>query len=469
MIELKRIENMKDKINEEVLCVLRKNWNSNKVEIDYITIENSFSDTLEELSIICKSAESDITQLIHFLVSNEKLDQLNMHFRYCESLNGSYQAFTGSKQKLIEEIRRREQLMHLNKKENPGTFDFDKSLRELKVEIIDKYILWSKAYSIKTAYRTCNEDDSVLLFSHRIDGWSNPLYQLTTNFSVEIKTNFGYGRASYFYTKLKYKDIEITPFSEWIDYEYAKFFEIVRYTQAYDLQNENWLEAMKFSRDACNLSMLDEKRFIENYVIDECEKMVSGLEEMFHKEHFDFKTRSRGGYSVDKKGHILIEYRGEKITGALEFISKILEFDHITEMKIFVERIEKCNEKIQPILIEEIKLINIKLGKLNESRADLKPQFDLVCKMNNDYLQKKNILKNHLISSGELVAGSLDIVKLDHAFILAHPEFSAFKAECSRITESYRIIEEKIRILTQTRVNIANYENKISNHKFQVK
>ena len=46
---------------------------------------------------------------------------------------------------------------------------------------------------------------------------------VTPNFSVEIKTNFGYGSVSYFYTKLKYKNIEITPFSEWVDYEFARF------------------------------------------------------------------------------------------------------------------------------------------------------------------------------------------------------------------------------------------------------
>ena len=95
--------------------------------------------------------------------------------------------------------------------------DVEKCETQLKEEIKDKYILWNNAFSINKAYNICKKDKSILSFSHRKDGWSNPVYQLTQNFSVEIKTNFGYGRKSYFYTKLNYKEIDITPVSEWIE------------------------------------------------------------------------------------------------------------------------------------------------------------------------------------------------------------------------------------------------------------
>ncbi len=67
---------------------------------------------------------------------------------------------------------------------------------------------------------------------------------------------------------------------------------------------------MEFSKDACNLSMTDEVKFVEKYVINQCEKMVRGLEEIFNMEHFTFKERKKKPYSKDKKGHVLVEFRG---------------------------------------------------------------------------------------------------------------------------------------------------------------
>ena len=57
----------------------------------------------------------------------------------------------------------------------------------------------------------CTFNLDILTFSHREEGWSNPVYQLTPNFSVEIKTNFGFGSTSYFYTKHNLKGFLMVP------------------------------------------------------------------------------------------------------------------------------------------------------------------------------------------------------------------------------------------------------------------
>lgn len=455
---------MKEKINEEVLCVLRKNKTTNYIEIDYVEIENQFSQIIDKFSSLCDNPSSTLQQVISFIKTTKELEQLTTHYRYCKSLRGAYQAFSANNQATIKEIIEREQWMLLNKRENPETYDLEKNISEFKEELKSKYILWSKAFAINKAYRVCHEDKSILTFSHRIDGWSNPLYQLTPNFSVEIKTNFGYGRASYFYTKLKYKNIEITPFSEWVDYEFAKFSEIVRYTQSHILKNEYWLEAMEFSKDACNLSMTDEQKFVEKYVIDECEQMVSGLEDIFNKEQFSFKTRERSEYTVDKKGHILVEFRGEKISGALDFISKILEFESIASIKSFIRRIEDCNKRIQPILVDEAKIIKAKIENLTKERDELKPKYDLVVAENNEYNKKRAELQKQMLSKGQLNAEWIDANKIDQEFNTIYPDYKEFKEEYKKVTESYRILNEQIHNYTQIRENIVSYNKKIAEH-----
>lgn len=455
---------IKEKINEEILCVLKRN-DKDSVEIGYVDINNPFKSIIEEFVALCDNPETSIQQIINFIQNTEEFEQLTAYYRYCVSLGSAYQAFSANNQETIKDINQRYDLILFNKKENPEKYDSENAVKHLKSEIKNKYILWSKAYAINKTYRICHEDKNILTFSHRIDGWSNPVYQLTPNFSVEIKTNFGYGSVSYFYTKLKYKNIDITPFSEWIDYEFARFSDIIRYTQSYNLKNEHWLEAMEFSRDACNLSLTDEMKFVEKYVIDECEKMVSGLENLFNKEQFTFKDWwTNNKYTRDKKGHILIEFRGEKISGALDFISKILELEKIATIKSFIERIENCNKSIQPILVEEAKILKLKIENLNQERDKLQPQYDEVVKIYANYTAKKAELQAEMVSKEQLNPNWIDTNKLETEFAIRFPEYPEFKKEYNIVTEKYRILTEQIQNNTKVRDNIVSYNEKITKY-----
>lgn len=450
---------MREQINEKVICVLRKNIQTNKMIIDYVKIDKPLTNLINNFIALCENHNTTLEQVINFINTNEEVNQLNAHYRYCNSLKGSYQAFNANNQDIIKDIIQQQQLIISNKENNPREYDVEKAVSEFKQRIIKRYVLWNDAFSINKTYRLCHEDKSILTFSHRIDGWSNPVYQLTANFSVELKTNFGYGHASYFYTKLKYKDIEITPFSDWINYEIAEFSEIIRYTQSYLLENGNWLDAMEFSKEACNLSLQNEVAFVEKYIIEECEKMVSGLEEIFDIDHFSFKNRNNTEYTKDKKGHVLVEFRGEKISGALDFISKILEYDKIASIRSFIKRIEICNKKIQPILVDESKAIKMNITNLKILISELKPKYDKIIAANISYETKKNELKNLMIEDGEI-----DVKRLDSIFNYNYPEYNEFQKEYKSTTESYRIMNEQLNNLTQVYNNIISYTVKIINY-----
>jgi hypothetical protein len=460
---------MEDKINEELICTLVKNQTTNQIEVGYVQIQNSLIRPIDEFLKLCDDPNTSLNDLIAYIRKTTELNLLTAHYKYCVSLRRPYQAFSVNNQDTIIQITNRQQLIQTNNSLNPDNYNPDKKIAEYKQELKEQYLLWSKAFAINKTYRICHEDKSILTFSHRLDGWSNPLYQLTPNFSVEIKTNFGYGNASYFYTKLKYKNIEISPFSEWIEYEFAQFSEIVRYTQSHLLENKYWLEAMNFSKDACNLSMTDEVKFVEKYVIDECEKMVIGLEEIFNKDHFSFKDREKKQYSVDKKGHLLTEFQGEKISGALDFISKILEFEKIAEIKSFIQRIEICNRKIKPILIEELKIIKVKLSNFNSEMTVLKPKYLVIVEKNQFYIKEKTELQRQMTASKQfnpLQYNSLqiDMTKVHLEFNAKFPEFEEFQKEFKSVSDNYRILTQQIQNLTKLFDNITTYNNKISNH-----
>jgi hypothetical protein len=454
---------MREQINEDVLCVLRKDGETNQIKIDYVNIDKPLTALIDKFSDFCDAPETTLQQIINFIETTETLNQLNAHYLYCVSLSGSYQAFTGNNAKTVKEINERYQLMLFNKKESEN-YNLEEAISKFKEEIRLRYLLWHKAFSINKTYRLCHEDSTILTFSHRIEGWSNPVYQLTPNFSVELKTNFGYGYASYFFTKLKYKNIEITPFSEWIYYEIARFSEIVRYTQSYLLSNENWLDAMEFAKEACNLSLINEVEFVKKYIIDECEMMVKGLEDIFNKEHFSFKYRTKTEYKVDKKGHVLVEFRGEKISGALDFISKILEYDSIASIQSFIKRIEVCNKKIQPILVDESKIIKTKIANLKDEISALKPNYENVITEITLYGTKKIELQKEMIINGQLDFRQIDTVKLNAEFNIKYPEYKEFEKEYKSVTESYRMMNEQLLNLIKVYENIIAYTEKINKH-----
>ena len=452
---------MEDRINESVLCVLKMHKSNSIIEIDYIKIEMSLHEVIDKFCAMCDSPSISLQDIINFIKSSVELNKLNTSYKYCTTLYGKYQGFVANNQNVVKEIITVHNIMLLNYQKNPEKHCIKKAVKDYKEELKLRYILWNKAYSIYEAYLLCTFNLDILTFSHREEGWSNPVYQLTPNFSVEIKTNFGFGSKSYFYTKLKYKNIAITPFSEWIIYEKANFSEIIRYSKSHRLSNEYWQEAMEFSRDACNISLTDEELFIEKYVIAECEKMVSGLEMILNEDVFKFMNYEENLYQVNKEGHALVEFRGEKVSGALDFISLILEFENIALIKSFIQRIEECNKTIQPILLNESKLILKKIDKLKIDKSLLQNQYDALITKNNFYDQKKVELQAHMLSNGKLVKTYIDKVKLNSAFNSIYPHFELFSEEFKKISANYRILCEQIHNSMTVCNKIVSYNNKI--------
>lgn len=444
-------DSLLEAINEDKLCVLK--LIQSRVEIDFLEIANPFDQLLLEIKELCQSQEASVESVIDFIQKTKEFDVFNKGFDYCENIAAPYQGVVANSKEYLKDISERYQSIQREFQENLDGYDYLNALSTLKWGIYQRYELWCKANAIDLAYKKCKREDNILTYSHRIIGWADPLYQLTPNFSLELKTNFGYGSASYFYTKLKYKNIEITPFSDWIHYRFAQFNEIIRYSKSHKLLQQSWYEAMSFTKDACNLSLSDEKGFVDKYIIGECEQMVSGLEKILNSDELQFK-RGNDLYKHKFNGHELVVFRGEKITGALDFITKILQFEGIANMSGFVRRIEQSNRKLYPHLVSEINLLEDKINKATYEWNLLQPEYDALKQINQDYNQKKQQLKSQMILSGKLNEINLDENLFDNAFKLAEPDYIKFLEKCHKI-------KEKNAELTSTIMTCSEYKKSI--------
>jgi len=455
---------MNKKINEDVVCVLQKDKCSNRIEIGYLDIVNPIKSIFDSLFTLCDNDNTSIQQIVSYIQTAKEFELINGIHKYCVRLSSPYEGFLVHIDEYIDGINSKYNLYLSNKNDNPESSVFKSAIIHLKSRIKSDFLLWSNAYAIENLYTQCKNDKNILAFSHRICGWSNPGYKLTPNFYIEIITNFGYGSASYFYTKLRYKDIDITPFSDWIIYENANSHEIIRYSKSHVLVNDHWLEAMLFSCEACNLSLTDEEKFVNKYIIDECENMVRGLENFLYKDRFIFTNKKRFSYAVDKQGYVLTEFRGEKISGALDFIGKILSFDFIPSIKSFTTRIEHLNSIIHPILVNETNSLLINIQSLKDEIIALQPLYDNVILLNNEYDIKKDALKDQMIISGDLDPDRTNLLILNAEFENIYTDYKKFKEDYYKVTYGYNGICSNLHKLQILKDKISSHISKIDNY-----
>lgn len=154
---------------------------------------------------------------------------------------------------------------------------------------------------------------------------------------------------------------------------------------------------MEYIKEAYNLPITKPNDFISKYIIGECEKMVIGLEDILTNNSFEFidrknifviaQNKSKRTFEI-KENRELLEYRGEKISGALKFINSIASFKDIATMKTFIFRIENCNRAILPTLKQEIAKLVIELLPLEKELEILTPIYEQAKAIYQEYQEK---------------------------------------------------------------------------------
>ena len=251
------------------------------------------------------------------------------------------------------------------------------------------------------------------------------------------------------------------PFSDWVTYHFARFHEIVRYSKKHSPENKSWLEAMTYARNACNMTLIDEELFVKKYIVQECETMVSRLEEFLEMDDISIRRNdTTEPYKLDKRGRVLIVFRGEKISGALDFISKILEFEKIVAIREFIQRIEECNKRLHPILVTEAAILREKVIELEQEKAKKKPRFDSLNAQNDAYDEKLLELRKKLVDRGMPEDWELP-KKLAEAFKIENPEYEEFEEEFDLYCEQYNLLCQDLRNHVDLRDKVSSYQSKI--------
>ncbi|WP_187477903.1 hypothetical protein [Amniculibacterium sp. G2-70] len=456
------------KINEDFLLLLVDN--NGLIETSTITIDNHFENETLTLKGLCQGENDNINQITLFLSTTLKPKLPNKIFNYCKELDKAYQSVIVNIEEGIKDILTKRDLIYTNEKiavKEEKDFNLGKNIDDLKNQIFERITLWFKVFNIEFAYEKAKKVPNMLVYSHRISGWSNPEYRITDNLKQQVKTNFGYGSVSYFYSLLTFKNIQITPFSEWIDYRYSNFSEVIRYTRSFrsriavlddrdrlryyktKIENTYWNNAIEFTKNAANLSLTNEKEFIEKYIIAECEFLVNGLENFYSESEFDFVDENQVNVETDKiirhrvdiKGYELIDFRTEKIIGALDFITKIIEYSQIVPTNEYIDRLILINKRFIPNVYSAL---NFQKEELKKAQSD----YNVFLIKHNELVEKQKFYQTERIK----LKADFDKQYKD--------EYLEFNESLTKSLEEQKQHNHKIKLHTDNINKLTNYINK---------
>lgn len=465
-----KIEYENEGINKNYILVLL--FEDNTLKIDKINYSENFKNELEILSNLCKNPKDNVFDVVNYIKTSFVSQKLTKkQFNFCLKLDDAYQSVHVNVNAISDQLnidRLKKYQKFFNEINNSDTYLFIKEVCELKVKVLNQMFLWVKGFDIECAYEKAKENSNVRAYSHKISGWSFPNFQITENLEIKINTNFGYGSASYFFVTLVYCGIEITPFSEWIDYRFSFFSHIIRYSKSFRvtipkfnifgefsyfkilISDQSWNNALIYVRDAGNLLLSNESEFVKLYIISECEKMIKGLVDFknsnFHS-FWDYEALSEDQIKFikqkryDMDGFELINFRAEKIIGALDFLIKLREYEKIISTIEYQNIIIELSHEIIPNVIYELELQTLDLQETNES-------FDLFKKEKTELLNKNEM---YLELKSKLNTDFQKTYSIEYELFLKEFE------ESKSIEKKY---ENKIKLHTANLSKLNNYRSK---------
>ena len=281
-------------------------------------------------------------------------------------------------------------------------FHFDKSQKTCFLKKAKRYI---HAYDYYNKLSEVNSLPDVRMYSTDTLGWSNFWFKVTDDISIWLRTNFGYGNASYFGLNIIFKGVTLLPYSAIVKYFYANMRDLLRYTRLYETVHDSWNVAFDCVADVANQAAASATDFLQKWVFNEVKEMVKELHDILKNPGFYvldkinmsglnaesgfLQVRNMSEHELQLYGvypnEMTMVVKAEKVTGALEFLSNLSKLSNLLpELDGFIKEIKRIAVSLIPSLDfdisrSETKIESLKLEKsanesvLSKIMKDLEP------------------------------------------------------------------------------------------------
>lgn len=327
------------------------------------------------------------------------------HDEYCDDIEKQAEAVRVTFDEKNDNLRREAPDLYEKKKKEYVM----KKQEEYEATLKSSYLSSAKRFIMASDYRlatvAAKSRPGVRMYSTDTLGWSSFEYCVTDDVSITIGTNFGYGSSSYFHLGLRYKGIDVLPYSFLVKYYHANMDDIIRYTRRYEVVHESWVLAFDFVQQMANLAAENPDAFVNETIVNEIWEMVGGLRVMLDPSNSymdryiaaigkrgpsDYETvRNMDIYDRNKyrvyPEEMGLAVKAEKITGSLNFLDNLTRLsetipivkDAIGEIIGLSAALLPQMESMITRLDSEVTLLEERLAvevvMLEKIRAELKP------------------------------------------------------------------------------------------------
>lgn len=363
---------------------------------------------------------------------------------------------------------------------NYSESDYQKKIAELEGKIAEEVKEYRKnlrmgfnykpfiyAHNYKIKLREIKQQDDVRMYSTDQIGWKEFEYKVNEDITIYMKTNFGYGSASYFFCNLKYKDINILPYSAVVEYYYVQWTDLIRFTRQYEEDRESWNQVFDFVVETANLAKNAPEQFVKKWILNELDEMLEGLErivtsskkvvEDYIKEQK--KTIEIGYYKLVRNCSTrdILEYevlpnekimaiKAEKITGSLLLLDNLRKLEDISSVvNEYISKIEGLNRDIKPEIEAYIIHLESDISKivqtLNQVQKELNYANLLVAQHDKSIRNLKETM-NKGRSDGKVYS----IYEVTNVYLKENPQYQKDLSQKAGLESKKAELEEHIRL-----------------------
>lgn len=401
---------MNQEINRDYIGIVKEN--DGVYSYERIDIQKS-DKLLNKLKAMANNPNRTVLDLqecfeMHFKHSKKQAYDCCLPHSYSSSYIGyvcypqmlKFDEYKAGKQQIEEQIRRRyaERGPFINQAMMPTEIAHEEKRYEeqLKSTFLAQAIRYIEAVDFTATSSKLEEQPAIRMMSHEKIGWKEMLYKISKDLDIKVMTNFGYGASSYFFVNVRYKGIDLLPYSQLVRYYYARMADIIAYTRSYNTERESWQVALDFVADIGNRAQQGDFSFAHDWLEHEITEMLEGLNEIRQNPKTvlenveNRKTETDGLYSVynisgnDLKSYqiypdeLVIVFKAEKITNALRFIDKLQRAGGIYQpAKDAIQIIKNHNRQIASEIEMNMEKIHCGIDKLRTQLNEKNNELDI--------------------------------------------------------------------------------------------
>lgn len=310
-----------------------------------------------------------------------------------------------------------------------------------------------EAIAYEDTIKELEREFDVVAHSHRYGGWTRRRWDFNDDIKFFIDTNFGYGCSSYFHESIYFKDLPLTPYTDYIKYRYADFSDLNSYTYCYLIQHQSWEKATKDALDFYNAIVYQNEGYIFGWLIKHLDAMTSGIEELRNAKIFTFGYRYNTSVDV-VSGDELVKVKAKKIANALDFTDNIKALPVQIKPIRYVNRILDVCQDYMPELVALIAKSQAEKQKIEKELDLLKstPDYALYDRIYDKFYskrkwrEKKTDMLRYLLRLNRLSHSNLSRSEI-HARVKALKDLLKKKTEIER--ELYKV-KDLLNLLTSS-------------------